>query len=274
MLFLLLCFAGFSLTYSFFRLLLSAPLVSCPCFATPDGLVAVVRCRSACRDFCLTLSLSFFPYRLRGFSYLPWLFCLAMSFSCELIAFSSLFGFPFLFFSSLAYFTSSLCLSSLLSFHSAIAWFLSFGVYAVFSLFYILRFSFFRCGCFYSLLSFSLGFFRFPSRLCGLSFVCSLHIMGDTVYFVYASLLPLAALRFLYRSSSWQLSARFLFFVQVLRVCCLQFLVLVWSSCPWRWLFSSLLLGIGFLFSLLLIFWFPSTLPLFSGGGSVPVLEL
>ena len=69
--------------------------------------------------------------------------------------------------------------------------------------------------------------------------------MGDTAYFVCWSLLPLATLRFLYCSFSWQLSARFLFFVLVLRVCCLPFLPLVWSSCSWRWLFSSLLLCIG-----------------------------
>ena len=53
------------IAYSVFRLLSSVPLVSCPCFSAPDGLVAVVRCRSACR-----LALSFaFPCHLGGLGF-------------------------------------------------------------------------------------------------------------------------------------------------------------------------------------------------------------
>ena len=55
-----------SLVYSFFRFLSSIPPVSYPFFAAPDGLVAVVRCRSACRDCRLALSLSLFLVVCKG----------------------------------------------------------------------------------------------------------------------------------------------------------------------------------------------------------------
>ena len=69
--------SGVSLTYSFFRLLSSTPQVSCPCFAAPGGLLAVVRCRSDCPDCRLALSLGLFSLSSAGVWYLPWLFCLA-----------------------------------------------------------------------------------------------------------------------------------------------------------------------------------------------------